>query len=166
MQMYSQDYDEKFMGYGTFPDGSEQSWGKYYWIFQLKPYLTAYPANFTQSGGNIFLCPSDSAKTQYLSDDRATQVWPEPATSWGLTMTTDPDGAQALAYRCSYSINEHITDRESKGGPAMAAWQDPTRSYMIMEARTARLKATNSTSSCFNTPAAPTWRIWMATSSG
>jgi prepilin-type processing-associated H-X9-DG protein len=36
---------------------------------------------------------------------------------------------------CSYSINEHITDREAtKGSASLAAWQDPSRSYMILEA--------------------------------
>ena len=136
MQLYTQDYDEKYMSYGTNADGSEQSWGKYYWPMQLKPYITGFPTNFDKPRANIFVCPSDPGTApQYLSDERATQVLPEPATSWGLTSTTDPDGDTALAYWCSYSINEHITDRETvKGGAAMSAWADPARSYMILEA--------------------------------
>jgi prepilin-type N-terminal cleavage/methylation domain-containing protein/prepilin-type processing-associated H-X9-DG protein len=135
MAMYTQDYDEKFMSYGLDSAGKEVSWGKYYWPFQLKPYITAFPTNFDKPRSNIFVCPSDPGQEpQYLDGARATQVLPQPATSWGLQQTTHA-GGPSLAYWCSYSINEHITDLEAtKGSPSLSAWQDPARSYMIMEA--------------------------------
>lgn len=142
MNMYTQDFDENFMSYGVNSLGAEISWGKYYWPFQLKPYITGFPTNFDKPRSNIFVCPSDPGqKPQYLSDDRATQVLPEPATSWGLSETTDPEGDVALAYWCSYSINEHMTDREtSKGKPNLAAWADPSRTYMLLEARDSEIE--------------------------
>ena len=83
------------------------------------------------------MCPSDPGQVpQYLDGVRATQVLPQPATSWGLQQTTNPaNGGVTLAYWCSYSINEHITDLEAtKGSPNLSAWQEPARNYMIMEA--------------------------------
>jgi prepilin-type N-terminal cleavage/methylation domain-containing protein/prepilin-type processing-associated H-X9-DG protein len=136
--MYAQDYDETLPGYGITSTGKEQSWGKYYWMFQFQPYIKGFAANWDRSRTGIFFCPSDPAvHPQYLSDDRATQVLPEPAGSWGLTLTKDDKGKDALAYWCSYSINEHITDMEESlgtGGPALAAWKAPAESFFILEA--------------------------------
>lgn len=134
--MYVQDYDEQFPAYGVDAGGNEISWGKYYWMFMFQPYIKGYAANWNKPRSGVYFCPSDpAARPQYLSGTRATQVLPQPAGEWGLTPTVDETGTQALGYWCSYSINEHITDREpSKGNAALAAWQAPAESFLLMEA--------------------------------
>jgi prepilin-type N-terminal cleavage/methylation domain-containing protein/prepilin-type processing-associated H-X9-DG protein len=134
--MYLQDYDEMFPTYGTDAAGNEVPWGKYYWMFQFQPYIKGYAANWNQPRSGVYFCPSDPAgRPQYLSGVRATQVWPQPAQSWNLTLTRDETGASALGYWCSYSINEHLTDREpSKGSSSLAAWQAPADSFFLLEA--------------------------------
>jgi len=137
--MYAQDNDETLPGYGIDSARKEISWGKYYRMFQFQPYIKGYAANWDKPRTGVFFCPSDPAeKPQYLSDNRAYQVLPEPATSWGLTLTKDLDNKDALGYWCSYSINEHITDWEDKGrgkgGPALAYWRAPAESFFLMEA--------------------------------
>jgi len=141
LSMYVQDHDERFMSYGIFPAGHPdagdvQDWGKYYWPFQCEPYIKGFPTEFTGTKSNIFVCPSaPNDKPQYLAEDRATQIMPQPAASWGLTtLTTDEDGDPALSYWASYAINEHITDDGPKDSAALAAWGEPASTYMVMEA--------------------------------
>lgn len=126
--MYAQDYDEMFVGDNT---ATGERWGNYYWMFVSKPYITSFPTNFNKPRAGIFYCPSDPAKApQYLSGDRATNVWPQPAQSWGIdALTTDSEGETAIGYWCSYSINENICEIS-----ALAAWQAPANSFLYLEA--------------------------------
>ncbi|GAB4452399.1 MAG: hypothetical protein OHK0029_03220 [Armatimonadaceae bacterium] len=126
--MYAQDYDERFVGDGP---GGNPRWGNYYWMFVTRPYIGGFPANFNRPRAGIFYCPSDPARApQYLSEDRATNVWPQPAQSWGIdALTTDEDGEVAIGYWCSYSINENVCEIS-----AMAAWEAPAESFLYLEA--------------------------------
>jgi prepilin-type N-terminal cleavage/methylation domain-containing protein/prepilin-type processing-associated H-X9-DG protein len=126
--MYAQDYDEMYCGDGN---GGAQRWGNYYWMFVTKPYISGFPANFNKPRTGIFFCPSDPAKLpQYLSGSRATNVWPQPAQSWGIdALTTDQSGATAIGYWCSYSVNENVCEI-----PALAAWEAPANSFLFLEA--------------------------------
>jgi prepilin-type N-terminal cleavage/methylation domain-containing protein/prepilin-type processing-associated H-X9-DG protein len=133
--MYVQDYDETFPGDNI---AANIRWGTYYWMFLLKPYITAHPTNFNKPRAGIFYCPSAPiGLPQYLSDDRATNVWPQPAQSWGIdALTTDQGGDVAIAYWCTYGINELVTDT----APALAAWQAPANSYLFLEAADSELE--------------------------
>jgi prepilin-type N-terminal cleavage/methylation domain-containing protein/prepilin-type processing-associated H-X9-DG protein len=111
--MYLQDYDEQFFA---------GDWGHRHWMFLSAPYIRGTPNNFTQPGGNIYVCPSDRL-LQYISDPG--DIWPQPAQTWGLVR----DSKGEIPYWCSYSLNEHVTDE----WPALAAWENPAESFLYLE---------------------------------
>lgn len=114
--MYAQDYDEMFCA---------SNWGHRYWPFLWAPYIAGKPAAFTRPAGNIFVCLTHKTIPQYISGPAA--ITPEPANSWGLVMNSSGQ----YPYWCTYGINEHITDE----WPALAAWEDPAGSFLMLENR-------------------------------
>ncbi len=113
-QSYVQDYDEMFPA---------TSWGHRYWPFLTAPYIGGKPANFNQAAGNIYVCASNKTTPQLISGPN--NIWPEPATSWGLVRL--PNGQ--IPYWCTYAINEHVPDE----WPALGSWQAPAESFLFLE---------------------------------
>ncbi len=124
--LYSSDYDDGM------PASGDNGWGKYYWLFLWEPYIKGKPNQIDKPRNNIFFSPlaPDGVNFQELADDRATQVWPQPAMSWGFNqLYTNEDGEPALRYWATYGINEHIPD----DWPFLSAWEVPAESFLILE---------------------------------
>jgi prepilin-type N-terminal cleavage/methylation domain-containing protein/prepilin-type processing-associated H-X9-DG protein len=143
--MYIQDYDERFPsdantvrpnGSGPEPDGD---WGKDFWMFHFKPYITQKPGNIQQKGGSIYNCPSYTSFQVISPDDiEAYLLTPEfLQTTWGLL----PDSNGRWGWYNSYAINEHLVDQESAlEGPELAGWEAPAVNYMFLEANKSELE--------------------------
>ncbi len=147
-QLYAGDHDDCLPADAK--SGGNPQWGSYYWMFLLKPYVKTAPADATQSAKGFFWSPlAPGNNPQSLSGSRARRIWPEPAKSWGLECW-NPRGKNVancndIRYWTTYSMNEHI--HRDNGALSLTAWQEPAVSFFLLEARTARSRATNSTSS-------------------
>lgn len=128
--MYSADYDDNLPVDGTI------GWGRYYWVFLFKPYVKGVPADAGLGPKGIFWAPNAPTNNpQYLTGARARNVWPEPATSWGLKCYRQ-QGANCieLRYFTTYSINEHIVDWQVAGAGSTTVWESPAESFFLLEA--------------------------------
>jgi prepilin-type N-terminal cleavage/methylation domain-containing protein/prepilin-type processing-associated H-X9-DG protein len=130
-QLYAADFDDNLPADSL----TLGNWGRYYWVFLLTPYVKDAPSDAGKSPKGFFWSPLAPNGTNYqvLSGNRARNVWPEPAQSWGLTCYRPAgNSCNELRYWTTYSINEHITD--FPGGSSLTAWQSPAESFFLLEA--------------------------------
>lgn len=132
MLMYIQDNNDRFPP-PQVPGPNNPSrmigWGKYYWMFTINSYTKGKPANWDQPSGSFFVCPSEPVK-HALTGSRTENIFPQPATEWGLRRNQ----FRVLEFWCSYSINEWIVDdTPGFGYPFLGSWENPSGSFMVLE---------------------------------
>lgn len=138
--LYIANNNDKFMtsvGGGVLANG-DGDWGKDYWMFLIRPHLSAKVSNIQQDRGSVYSCPSNAALQ--LLDPTYAKAIPDgfglpkkyAETAWGLA--AGPDGE--YRYYCSYSLNEHIADE----WPRLSQWAQPTKSYMYLEGNRSELE--------------------------
>jgi prepilin-type N-terminal cleavage/methylation domain-containing protein/prepilin-type processing-associated H-X9-DG protein len=132
--MYAQDYDEMWPSDRPPATAEGDRWGTYFWPFLVNAYVKGGPAAYNKTKGGVFRCPSDNGPTQVFEAAGAARIWPEPATSWGLER--DPAKGNQIAYWCSYSINELVSDT----APSLAAWEAPAESFLVLEANDSEIE--------------------------
>lgn len=125
MMMYVQDYDETFPSQSTAVPGVIAD----VWQFPLAPYLTSAPTNWSEARGNIFACPSNQVLRglSQTTVDRALLIGLDLVGKFRLTRRADG----TYAYFANYAINDAIVGET--GFTALAAWDQPAGTYMIME---------------------------------
>ena len=132
MSMYTADNKDRFpppKAPSPKNPASMITWGKYYWMFTINRYTNGKPASWDRPAESFFVCPTEPVK-HALSGSRTENIFPEPATSWGLRRNQ----YRVLEFWCSYSINEWIVDdAPGFGFPFLGSWENPAGSFMVLE---------------------------------
>lgn len=141
--MYAQDYDEMLPADIVYPNpNSNQRWGRYFWLFMTQPYIKGYPSNWTNTGGNVYVCPSQPPTPVHITGRRARLILPpnyDWATQWGLTVNPNPPAGTSgpvLSYFANYALNELVADT----APMLSAWQFPAQAFLFLESRTTEIE--------------------------
>ncbi|MEP0766361.1 MAG: DUF1559 domain-containing protein [Fimbriimonadia bacterium] len=133
MMLYLGDYDKypTSVGGGVL-NNNDGDWGKDYWMFHIRPYISSKVNNIQRGGGgNVFSCPSNPVlqildQTYMRPPGQGFGLPPDyPEKAWGLVPS--PDGY--YRYYCSYGINEHVTDDWVK--PSL--WESPALNFLFLE---------------------------------
>jgi prepilin-type N-terminal cleavage/methylation domain-containing protein/prepilin-type processing-associated H-X9-DG protein len=124
--MYVQDYDEQFPTQNPALPGVIAD----VWQFCIANYITSPPSDWSAPRGNIFSCPSNQVirGLSQTTVDRAMGIGLDLVGKFRLTKRADG----SYAYLANYAINDSIVGET--GVTAMAAWDRPAESYMVMEA--------------------------------
>lgn len=140
LMMYTQDHNDSF-SHCTYKAGSytvsAHDWGKWFWMFTARPYISNKPADFNQGtpSSNIFVCPSRPVYHALTRTGQIYALYAGLAQEWGLTYgkVTDRAGKSVNGYAmwCSYTINEHIPYSSWK----LRMWESPSSSFLLFEGK-------------------------------
>jgi len=139
--LYAGDHDDTFsrcdFRYG--PNGiyvcDGHDWGKWFWMFTCRPYMSSRRPADLQSGmpgSNVFVCPSRPVFHKLTKGGQVNALYRGGlAAKWGLTLGPIPgEKNQGYAMWCSYGINEHVPYAHWH----IRDWQRPTKSFLLFEA--------------------------------
>jgi prepilin-type N-terminal cleavage/methylation domain-containing protein/prepilin-type processing-associated H-X9-DG protein len=141
-QIYAADYDDSIMqdppaGTNFCPSGGSGSidrWGNYYWPWLMEPYIKQKARSTSGPKGFYWSPQAPDANPSELSGTRASCIWPEPATSWGLTCAVGSgSNCTAIRYWSSYAYNEHIGDWQGSGAGNLTAWDNIAEAFFLLE---------------------------------